>query len=204
MFEHLIISQDKNVGRHLLSWSPAQPATGWWGQSGRCWHLPPCTAPLLHWCPPTAACLRWWMCTLERYKLRNNILKKVLFSCFHFTSKWQESMTNLKDEGLKVYRRLTVTLNLKQALQRIFEAWTKCYFVGRCLLTVVVFPPALLHVVLLFQGQRLWSRQLLQLRRLHPLMIPETVPEKTEAGFWFTASDLTVKRNIQRFWFSGK
>lgn len=40
-------------------------------------------------------------------------------------------------------------------------------------LTVIIFPPALLHVVLLLQRQRLWSGQLLQLRRLHPLMIPD-------------------------------
>lgn len=43
----------------------------------------------------------------------------------------------------------------------------------RCRLTVLVLPPAPLHVVLLLQGQRLWGCQLLQLRRLHPFVIPD-------------------------------
>ena len=38
--------------------------------------------------------------------------------------------------------------------------------------TVVVLPPTPLHVVLLLQGEGLRRRQLLQLRGLHPLVIP--------------------------------
>lgn len=55
-------------------------------------------------------------------------------------------------------------------------------------LTVVVLSPALLHEVLLLQRERLRRRQLLQLRTLHPLMIPAKTGQSPDTGRAFYPS----------------
>lgn len=92
------------------------------------------------------------------------------------------------------------------------KAWTVLSALKRRRLTVVVLSPALLHVELLVQRERLWGRQLLQLRTLHPFMIPGRTGQRQDTAPAFYTKMFSVhflklqerfKANYVRFLISG-